>query len=192
MRRFLLVLLLALLPASDLATSLVQRLVAVLARPRHLPRLDFESGVPEQAETMVVIPTLLDSVAGVRELVDHLEVQALGNLDPNIHFVWTEIGDCVREQNRMDEALKLYMKAQNTYASDRMARAGAALVYESKGDIKHALDEWSAYIRMDCCSEYSNTVAKQKIQQLKLPVDPAADPAGTAPAPGPAPSAAPG
>jgi hypothetical protein len=78
------------------------------------------------------------------------------------------------------------MKAQNTYASDRMARAGAALVYESKGDIKHALDEWSAYIRMDCCSEYSNTVAKQKIQQLKLPDAPpaAGEAAPVAPAPG--------
>ena len=78
--------LLALLPASDLATSVVQRLVAALAKPRRLPRLDLESGVPEQAETMVVIPTLLESVAGVHELVEHLEVQALGNLDPQIHF----------------------------------------------------------------------------------------------------------
>jgi cyclic beta-1,2-glucan synthetase len=78
--------LLALLPASDLATSVVQRLVAALAKPRRLPRLDLESGVPEQAETMVVIPTLLASAAGVRELVEHLEVQALGNLDPRIRF----------------------------------------------------------------------------------------------------------
>ena len=78
--------LLALLPASDLATSLVQRLAAALTRPRWLPRLDLESGVPEHAETMVVIPTLLDSVAGVQELVLHLEVQALGNLDPRIRF----------------------------------------------------------------------------------------------------------
>ena len=86
-RQQLLVALLALLPASDLATALVQRLVAVLARPRRLPRLDLEgTGVPESAETMVVVPTLLDSAEGVRELVDHLEVQALGNLDPRVHF----------------------------------------------------------------------------------------------------------
>ena len=35
---------------------------------------------------MVIVPTLLDSVRGRRELVEHLEVQALGNLDPHIHF----------------------------------------------------------------------------------------------------------
>jgi cellobiose phosphorylase len=78
--------LLALLPASDLATGLVQRLVAVLAKPRHLPRLDLSDGVPENAETMVVVPTILDSVAGVQALVEHLEVQALGNLDPRVRF----------------------------------------------------------------------------------------------------------
>jgi cyclic beta-1,2-glucan synthetase len=51
--------LLALLPASDLATGLVQRLAAALAKPRHLPRLDLSGGVPENAEAMVVVPTRL-------------------------------------------------------------------------------------------------------------------------------------
>ena len=35
---------------------------------------------------MVIVPTLLDSVAASSELLEHLEVQALGNLDPHIHF----------------------------------------------------------------------------------------------------------
>ncbi len=35
---------------------------------------------------MVVVPTLLTSVEGVGELIDHLEVLALGNLDPCLHF----------------------------------------------------------------------------------------------------------
>jgi cyclic beta-1,2-glucan glucanotransferase len=79
-------LLLALLPASEIAVQLVQRMVAALVPPRRLPRLDFEAGLPESARTMVVVPTLLGSVAGVEHLLEHLEVQALGNLDPNIHF----------------------------------------------------------------------------------------------------------
>ncbi|HEY5907066.1 MAG TPA: DUF3131 domain-containing protein, partial [Vicinamibacteria bacterium] len=77
---------LALLPASELATGIVQRVVAAFARPRRLPRFDFETGVPADARTLVVIPTLLDSVAGTRDLVEHLEVQAIGNLDPHVHF----------------------------------------------------------------------------------------------------------
>ena len=46
------------------------------------PRLDFQTGVPEDARTMVVVPTLLTSVAGVVELLEHVEVLALGNVDP--------------------------------------------------------------------------------------------------------------
>jgi cellobiose phosphorylase len=78
--------LLVLLPASDLAIAIVQRVAARLVPPRRLPRLEFPGGVPEDARTMVVIPTLLTSEAEARELVDHLEVLALANLDPRIHF----------------------------------------------------------------------------------------------------------
>ena len=76
----------ALLPASELAVLLVQRLVAAFAPPRRLPRLDFSEGVPESERTMVVVPVLLGSVGEVERLLAHLEVQALGNLDPRIHF----------------------------------------------------------------------------------------------------------
>jgi cyclic beta-1,2-glucan synthetase len=77
---------LALLPASEFAVALMQRLVHRITRPRPLPRLDLRGGVPEAARTMVIVPTLISSVAGVRALVEHLEVHALGNRDPFIHF----------------------------------------------------------------------------------------------------------
>jgi|CXWL01.1.fsa_nt_gi cyclic beta-1,2-glucan synthetase len=78
--------LLALLPASELAVLIVQRVVAALVPPRRLPRLDFSDGVPEGARTLVVVPVLIGSVAEVERLLAHLEVQALGNLDPQIHY----------------------------------------------------------------------------------------------------------
>jgi cyclic beta-1,2-glucan synthetase len=73
-------------PASDLALAFVQRLAAWLAPPRRLPRMDFMGQIPEHARTMVIVPTLLTSVQRVNELLEHLEVQALGNLDPHLHF----------------------------------------------------------------------------------------------------------
>ncbi len=77
---------LLLLPASEFAIALVQRVAAHLVPPRRLPRLDLQAGVPEDSRTMVVVPTLLTSVAGVTELLEHVEVLALGNADPRIHF----------------------------------------------------------------------------------------------------------
>ena len=77
---------LALLPASDLAIAWLQHVVVRIVGPRRLPRLDFSTGVPESARTMVIVPTMLTSLAGVDALVEHVEVLALGNLDARIHF----------------------------------------------------------------------------------------------------------
>ena len=79
-------LLLLLGPAIDLSIAFVQRLMASAIGPRRLPRLDLSNGVPEDARTMVVVPTLLTSPEAVAPLLEHLEVLAHGNLDPHIHF----------------------------------------------------------------------------------------------------------
>ncbi|MFA6957176.1 MAG: glucoamylase family protein [Thermoanaerobaculia bacterium] len=78
--------LLALLPASELAILIVQRVVPMFVSPRRLPRIEFGDDLPDNARTMVVVPVLLGSVEEVEHLLEHLEVQALGNLDPRIHF----------------------------------------------------------------------------------------------------------
>jgi len=79
-------LILLLVPSSELAIGLVQQLFARLVPPRPLPRLDFGEGVPEAGRTMVIVPTLLTSVEAVRSLAADLEVLALGNQDPRVHF----------------------------------------------------------------------------------------------------------
>ncbi len=81
----LLVALLTVVPASELTMQVLQRLIARLIPPRRLPRLDL-ARIPDLACTMVIVPTMLDSIERAQDLVAHLEVQALGNLDPNIHF----------------------------------------------------------------------------------------------------------
>lgn len=94
--------------------------------------------------------------------------------DSQTEFVYTELGDVLREQGKLDEALKSYMKALIEHPGDKSAHAGAAEVYALQGNSGKAIDEWSTYIRMDCCSEFSNTVAKPKIKALQ---DAAAAPA---------------
>jgi cyclic beta-1,2-glucan synthetase len=75
-----------LVPAADIAISLTQRIVAWAIPPRRLPRFDFSDRLPDDARTMVVVPTLLTSEAAVAALLEHVEVLALGNLDRCIHF----------------------------------------------------------------------------------------------------------
>ena len=47
--------------------------------PSGLPRMDFSKGIPEQARTLVVVPTMLSSERGVDDLVEALEVRYLAN-----------------------------------------------------------------------------------------------------------------
>ncbi len=77
---------LALIPASEFAVAALNRVVHHFIRPLPLPRLDLRGGVPATARTMVIVPTLISSVESVRTLVEHLEVHALGNRDPHLHF----------------------------------------------------------------------------------------------------------
>uniref|UniRef100_UPI003F719BA3 hypothetical protein n=1 Tax=Shinella sp. TaxID=1870904 RepID=UPI003F719BA3 len=96
----------AVIPASDLATAFVQRMSARLSRPRRLPRLDLEHGIPEEGRTMVIVPTLFGNVDAVGDLLAHLEVQALGNADPRLHFaVLSDFTDADAEHLPGDEAI---------------------------------------------------------------------------------------
>ncbi len=98
--------LLAAVPASELALALVQWAVSHLVPPRRLPRLDFASGIPEEGRTLVVVPTMLPDVQGVRDLIEHLEVQALGNLDPRFGFaILGDFLDAPSESQPDDDAI---------------------------------------------------------------------------------------
>ncbi|HEY8309365.1 MAG TPA: protein ndvB, partial [Gemmatimonadaceae bacterium] len=84
----LLVMLLLAVPASEVGVAVVNKVVTVIVPPHLLPKMDFhDDGIPTYARTAVVVPTLLATVAGVREALEHLEVQYLANPDPNLHFV---------------------------------------------------------------------------------------------------------
>jgi cyclic beta-1,2-glucan glucanotransferase len=85
-KRLVLLGLLAVVPASDLAIALINRVVMELLGPRTLPRLDLSTGVPEHLRTMVAVPTLLARPDEINEQVERLEVHYLSNPDGYLHF----------------------------------------------------------------------------------------------------------
>ncbi len=78
--------LVAAIPASDLAITLINRAVTELFGPRTLPRLELAGGVPEKLRTIVVIPTLLISEGAIKEQIERLEVHYLANSDGDLRF----------------------------------------------------------------------------------------------------------
>lgn len=102
----LLTVLLGLIPASDLALSVLNWDVTHLFSPRLLPRMETVKGVPADACTMVVVPTIFSSESVVAELVERLEVHYLANQDPNIYFgLLGDFKDADLENEPADAAL---------------------------------------------------------------------------------------
>ncbi|HET8948664.1 MAG TPA: glucoamylase family protein, partial [Candidatus Polarisedimenticolia bacterium] len=98
--------LLGLVPASELAVSLVQRLVPLLIPPRLLPKLELAGGVPPALRTLVVVPTLLRHARDVEEQVERLEVHYLANPDGELHFaLLTDWADAATEHVPGDQEL---------------------------------------------------------------------------------------
>ena len=101
------VLLLSLIPASDIAVSVMSQLVTAFLPPRILSKLDLsDHGVPEEYRTAVVIPTLFGSVDAVHDALENLEVQFLANRDAHLHFaVLSDFTDAATETLESDAAI---------------------------------------------------------------------------------------
>jgi len=130
--------LLTTVPASELVIQLLQRMVSFLIPPRRLARLELDA-VPESARTMVIVPTLLDSVARVEDLISHLEVQALGNIDPNIHFaLLSDFLDAATETLPDDAAILEAARAGIAALNARHAQGGTDRFF-----LFHRLRQWN-------------------------------------------------
>jgi len=94
------------LAVSQLAVELVNRAVTLAVRPRYLPRMDFSDGIPANARTFVIIPTLLTNPRDIENLLRQLEIRYLGNRDVNLHFaLLTDFCDAPQELMPDDDAL---------------------------------------------------------------------------------------
>ncbi len=86
--------LLGLIPASDLAFAIVNQTVIGRFGPAILPGLELKDGVPADLRTIVVMPTLLTSIAEVEALIKHLEVHYLSSAEGELYFAllsdWTD------------------------------------------------------------------------------------------------------
>ncbi|MEK7403367.1 MAG: glucoamylase family protein [Gemmatimonadota bacterium] len=98
--------LLGLIPSSDIAISMTNRLIIAFLPPRILPKLDVREGVPPEFRTAVVIPTLFGSVDAVAEALETIEVQFLANREAHLHFaILSDFTDADAEAKDSDAAI---------------------------------------------------------------------------------------
>jgi cellobiose phosphorylase len=92
--------------SSQLALALVNFMATQLTKPHPLPRMDFKEGIPDDARTMVVVPSMLFTADNVGSLCEALEVRYLANRDPGLRFcLLTDFADAPNETMPEDAEL---------------------------------------------------------------------------------------
>ena len=75
-----------LIPIESIIVKIVQYILSKTVKPKIVPKLDFQNGIPEEYSTMVIIPTIVNSKEKVIELFKKIEVYYLANKEEKLYF----------------------------------------------------------------------------------------------------------
>lgn len=102
----LILLLLALVLASEIAVQLTNAFVVKLLPPELLCKMDYSEKIPEACKTLVVVPTLLLGVNEIKEELNRLEIRYLANTDPALSFaLFSDYKDADQKEDFEDKEL---------------------------------------------------------------------------------------
>jgi cyclic beta-1,2-glucan synthetase len=100
------IVLIGLVPATDVASQSISWIITHTVQPRRLPSMDFDDGIPSDCRTIVVIPSMLTNQDEVESLLRQLELHYLGNGDRQLSFaLLTDFADAPKEHMPDDDAL---------------------------------------------------------------------------------------
>lgn len=101
-----------LVPATDVATALVNRAVSRFIGAVSLPALELTAGIPSSLRTLVAIPTLLTSEADLLEQIERLEVHYLSCAEGDLCFALLTDGLDADQEILADEPRLLAVAAE--------------------------------------------------------------------------------
>lgn len=102
----LLLLMLSLLPISELSIQFINFvLTKVLPTPLR-PKMSFETGIPQEYKTLVIVPIMLQTQESIHEEIDRLEIRYLANNDPYLYFgLFCDFADAKMQHAESDSLL---------------------------------------------------------------------------------------
>jgi len=103
----LVVALLLLVPASQLALEIMNYVVMRLLPPRPLPKMDYRAaGIPDACRTLVIVPMLLTDRKTIDAEAEKLEIRYLSNKEQNLLFgLFTDYNDSLQPHSDSDGEL---------------------------------------------------------------------------------------
>ena len=84
----------------EINIKIINYILSKIKKTQKIPKVDFTNGIPEDAKTMVVIPTILDEENKVEKMIRKMETYYLANKDKNIYF--SLLGDCTTSEKKVE------------------------------------------------------------------------------------------
>ena len=117
-------------PASEGALAFYNTVVLQFLKPTRLVGYEFKEGVPAEARTLVVVPTLIGSRDDVEDAIRMLEVHHLANMTGEVHFaLLSDWPDSRAEQDTADEEILAFAQAEIDNLNERYPVGGAPRFY---------------------------------------------------------------
>ena len=94
------------LPIEIIFIQILQYILSKVVKPKQIPKLDLQSGVPEDAATFVVIPTIISKPEKLKEMFKKLEVYYIANKSDNLYFALLgDVTSSSKEKEEFDEQI---------------------------------------------------------------------------------------
>lgn len=138
------------IPASEMAISIVNWLVCKVKKPAVFPRLELKEGIPENISTMVVIPALLPDPKRVVELLENMENHYLANVEDNLYFaVLGAFKDSQGPKNKGDQQVILEAFSGVKALNDKYAKNEKDIFYfyHRLSQYNEVDDNWTGWER---------------------------------------------
>ena len=180
----------SIIPIENTVTKTTQYILSKIVKPKVIPKLDFQNGIPEEYATVVAIPTILNSKEKVKKLMEKLEVYYIANKSDNLYF--TLLGDCTTENTEnapfddevIQEGIKQTKKLNEKYPDTKFPKFNfiyrkrtwndkeeAYMGWERKRGIlnqfnEYLLDKIKNPFRINTIENYKQDTDKSKIPNI--------------------------
>lgn len=106
---FILTILLTYIPVETVFMQIVQYISNKIVKPKLIPKLDFQNGIPKESATFVVIPTIITKKEKIDEMMKKLEVYYIANKSENLYFALLgDVSASSKEEEDFDEEISNY------------------------------------------------------------------------------------
>ena len=106
---FILTVFLTYIPIETIFIQIVQYISNKIVKPKLIPKLDFQNGIPKESATFVVIPTIITNKEKIDEMMKKLEVYYIANKSENLYFALLgDVSASSKEEEDFDEEIASY------------------------------------------------------------------------------------